>query len=106
MPVSCVLSTSTRKLPVYTLISRPRVLRQTKYAKQAYATKYTGTKPVLVVCTDEGLMPMKNGRTFSTGNHPVEMFVPMLHFWDAQKSVEAKLRKCSQNYNPESDTSG
>ena len=49
MPVSCVLSTSTRKLPVYTLISRPRVLRQTKYAKQAYATKYTGTKPVLVV---------------------------------------------------------
>lgn len=28
-------------------------------------------------------MPMKNGRTFSTGNHPVEMLVPMLHFRDA-----------------------
>jgi len=23
---------------------------------------------------------MKNGKKFSTGNHPVEMLVPMLHF--------------------------
>ena len=49
------------------------MLCQTKYKEQAHATKYTGTKPILVVCTDEGLMPMKNGRTFSTGNHPVEV---------------------------------
>ena len=51
--------------------------------KQAYANKYTGSKPILVVCTDEGDMRMKNGKTFHTGNHPVEMLVPMLHFRDA-----------------------
>ena len=51
--------------------------------KQAYPNKYTGSKPILVVCTDEGNMLMKNGKTFSTGNHPVEMLVPMLHFRDA-----------------------
>ena len=79
---------------------------ETKYAKQMYDSKYDGTKPILVLCTDDGLMPMANDKVFATGNHPTEMFVPMLHFWDAQKSVEAKLRKCSQNYNPESDTSG
>ena len=25
---------------------------------------------------------MANGKVFNTGNHPVEMFVPMLHFKD------------------------
>ena len=45
--------------------------------------KYTGTKPILVVCTDEGIMEMKNGKNFNTGNHPIEMLVPMLHFRDA-----------------------
>lgn len=56
---------------------------KTKYAKQTYESKYTGEKPILVVCTDDGLMQMKNGKVFSTGNHPVEMLVPMLHFRDA-----------------------
>ncbi len=35
---------------------------------------------VLMVCTEQGLMTMANGQVFSTGNHPVEMFVPLLHF--------------------------
>jgi len=56
---------------------------KTEYAKQTYDVTYSGTKPILVVCTDEGLMPMKNGKVFNTGNHPVEMLVPMLHFRDA-----------------------
>jgi len=56
---------------------------KSNYAKQEYSTKYAGTKPILVVCTDEGLMTMANGKVFSTGNHPVEMLVPMLHFRDA-----------------------
>ncbi len=34
---------------------------------------------ILLVCTEERYMPMKNGLKFSTGNHPVEMMVPMLH---------------------------
>ena len=76
-----------------------------KYTKQTYDSKYAGTKPILVLCTDDGLMPMANDKVFITANQSTEMFVPMLHFRDAQKSVEAKLRKCSQNYNPEYDTS-
>jgi len=55
----------------------------TKYEKQEYKQMYAGTKPILVCCTDEGLMEMTNGKTFNTGNHPVEMLLPMLHFRDA-----------------------
>jgi len=55
----------------------------TKYVKQSYEQTYAGNKPILVVCTDEGLMKMTNGKIFNTGNHPVEMLVPMLHFRDA-----------------------
>jgi len=53
------------------------------YKKQNITEKYGGTKPILVVCTDEGNMEMANGKVFSTGNHPIEMLVPMLHFRDA-----------------------
>eukprot|EP00554_Chaetoceros_debilis_P011127 CAMPEP_0194106358 /NCGR_PEP_ID=MMETSP0150-20130528/6393_1 /TAXON_ID=122233 /ORGANISM="Chaetoceros debilis, Strain MM31A-1" /LENGTH=286 /DNA_ID=CAMNT_0038794481 /DNA_START=149 /DNA_END=1009 /DNA_ORIENTATION=- len=58
---------------------------KTKYKKQKQQQneKYTGSKPILVVCTDESLLEMENKLKFSTGNHPVEMFVPMLHFQDA-----------------------
>ena len=56
---------------------------KTSYAAQEYEAKYTGTKPILVVCTDDGKLKMKNDKVFNTGNHPVEMFVPMLHFRDA-----------------------
>lgn len=62
--------------------------KTTKYAPQEHATTYTGTKPILVVCTDVGEMQMKNGTIFNTGNHPVEMFLPMLHFRDAGFSFE------------------
>lgn len=62
--------------------------KTTNYAPQEYETKYTGTKPILVVCTDVGGMKMKNDAVFNTGNHPVEMFVPMLHFQDAGFSFE------------------
>uniref|UniRef100_A0A7S4NIB8 DJ-1/PfpI domain-containing protein n=1 Tax=Odontella aurita TaxID=265563 RepID=A0A7S4NIB8_9STRA len=56
---------------------------ETPYVSQEYETKYTGTKPILVVCTDEGKMKMANGKVFNTGNQPIEMLVPMLHFRDA-----------------------
>lgn len=56
---------------------------KTKYKKQEYEHKYTGSKPILVVCTDEALLKMSNDKAFNTGNHPVEMLVPMLHFRDA-----------------------
>lgn len=57
--------------------------KKTPYSKQEYEETYRGTKPILVICTDEHLLEMKNGKKFSTGNHPVEMLVPMLHFRDA-----------------------
>lgn len=62
--------------------------KTTKYAPQEYEIKYTGSKPILVLCTDVGGMEMKNGKVFNTGNHPVEMLVPMLHFQDAGFSFE------------------
>lgn len=56
---------------------------KTNYEKQEHEVKYTGDKPILVVCTDEALLEMENKKNFSTGNHPVEMLVPMLHMRDA-----------------------
>ncbi|KAL3914334.1 MAG: hypothetical protein SGILL_006143 [Bacillariaceae sp.] len=57
--------------------------KTSSYKKIDHEVTYTGTKPILVACTDEYRMPMENEKVFSTGNHPVEMLVPMLHFRDA-----------------------
>jgi molecular chaperone Hsp31 and glyoxalase 3 len=56
---------------------------KTDYKKQEHKVVYKGNAKILVVCTDDGRMKMENGKYFSTGNHPVEMLVPMLHFRDA-----------------------
>lgn len=46
--------------------------------------KYKGNKSkVLVIFTEQKNMKMKNGKLFSTGNHPVEALVPMLHLKNA-----------------------
>ena len=46
--------------------------------------KYQGKrKKILVICTEEKNLKMKNGKYFSTGNHPVESLVPMLHLRNA-----------------------
>lgn len=42
--------------------------------------KYQGwKKKILIIFTEQKNMTMKNGKLFSTGNHPVEVLVPMLH---------------------------
>jgi molecular chaperone Hsp31 and glyoxalase 3 len=47
-------------------------------------TKYEGDKSkVLVIFTEEKNLEMKNGKLFSTGNHPIEALVPMLHLKNA-----------------------
>ena len=47
-------------------------------------TKYTGTKTkILVIFTEKKNLKMKNGKLFSTGNHPVEALLPMLHLKNA-----------------------
>jgi molecular chaperone Hsp31 and glyoxalase 3 len=44
-----------------------------------YPTPYIGHKKVLMVASDERYLLMKNGKFFSTGNHPVETLLPMYH---------------------------
>ncbi len=47
-------------------------------------TKYQGKKSkILVIFTERKNMTMKNGKKFSTGNHPIEALLPMLHLKNA-----------------------
>ena len=47
-------------------------------------TKYEGSKSkILVIFTEQKNMKMQNGKMFSTGNHPIEALVPMLHLKNA-----------------------
>ena len=46
--------------------------------------KYQGNKKkILVIFTDQKNMKMENGKLFSTGNHPIESLLPMLHLKNA-----------------------
>lgn len=50
---------------------------------------YTGGKyKVLMVASDERYVQMQNGKYFSTGNHPVETLLPMLHIDAAGFEIE------------------
>ena len=58
-------------------------VKKTDYDHSTYQ-KYRGRQSkVLVVCTEQKDMRMRNGKRFSTGNHPVEALVPMLHLREA-----------------------
>ena len=47
-------------------------------------SKYKGQKSkVLVILTEQKNMKMQNSKLFSTGNHPVEALLPMLHLRNA-----------------------
>ncbi len=60
----------------------------TDFDNTVYENKYTGNKKVLMICTEERNMTMANGKKFSTGNHPVEMMLPMLHLKNAGFDVD------------------
>lgn len=46
--------------------------------------KYQGKRSkILVIFSEHKNMTMKNGKIFSTGNHPVEALVPMMHLENA-----------------------
>jgi molecular chaperone Hsp31 and glyoxalase 3 len=46
--------------------------------------KYDGKKSkILVIFTEQKNMTMQNGKMFSTGNHPIEALLPMLHLKNA-----------------------
>lgn len=62
---------------------------KTDYDGGAYTQPYAGgDKRVLMVCTEERHMTMANGQKFSTGNHPVEMGLPMLHLLSAGFEID------------------
>ena len=60
----------------------------TNFDSTTYENKYTGNKKVLMICTEERNMTMANGKKFSTGNHPVEMLLPVLHLKNAGFDVD------------------
>jgi len=51
--------------------------------------KYQGSKAkILVIFTEQKNMTMQNGKLFSTGNHPVEALLPMMHLKNAGFTFE------------------
>lgn len=49
-------------------------------AGASYPNRYTGGRwKVLVIAADERYLPTANGHLFSTGNHPIETLLPMIH---------------------------
>lgn len=47
-------------------------------------SKYQGSQSkILVIFTEHKNMKMQNGKLFSTGNHPIEALLPMLHLKNA-----------------------
>lgn len=54
-----------------------------------YPNAYRGGKwKVLMIATDERYLLMQNGTMFSTGNHPVEMLLPMYHLDKAGFTID------------------
>ncbi|WP_080780748.1 glyoxalase III HchA [Chryseobacterium phocaeense] len=60
----------------------------TDYDETVYNKPYKGKLKILMVCTEERNMTMSNGKKFSTGNHPVEMLLPMLHLKNAGFEID------------------
>ncbi|MBE2293901.1 MAG: DJ-1/PfpI family protein [Phycisphaerales bacterium] len=53
---------------------------KTDYDHASYPNALSdGKKKVLVLCTEERFLTTANGEKFRTGNHPVELFVVLLH---------------------------
>lgn len=56
------------------------VAPKTDFDGANYPNAYTGGKwKVLLIATQERYLKMAGGEFFSTGNHPVEMLLPMVH---------------------------
>ncbi len=51
--------------------------------KQCKYEKLPKKYKILMLCSEQSNVPMTNGTYFSSGNHPVETFVPMLHLENA-----------------------
>ena len=58
------------------------------YTEPAFEQTHRGKAKILVVCTDDGKLTMANGRVFSSGNHPVEVLLPLRDFEAAGFAIE------------------
>ena len=55
----------------------------TNYEKMDFGSHYHGNLKILMISTASKTLKMSNGMKFHTGNHPVEMLVPLKYFEDA-----------------------
>lgn len=61
---------------------------QTDFDGVQHQGAYTGSKRILVIATEERYLLTENGSFFSTGNHPVEMLLPLHHLMQAGFAVD------------------
>jgi len=62
---------------------------KTNFDGVRHKDEYSGGKwRVLVIATEERYVLLKNGRMFSTGNHPVELLLPLHHLMQAGFEVD------------------
>lgn len=61
---------------------------KTDFDGTRYPKPYTGNKKILMIASDERYLMMKNGKFFSTGNHPVEALLPMYHLDEAGFEID------------------
>jgi len=59
-----------------------------KYKAVSVQKQALGKKTVAVICTEHDELEMANGKRFLTGNHPVELFLPILHLEKAGFDIE------------------
>lgn len=65
------------------------VSAKTDFDGADYPNKYTGGKwKILMIATQERYLKMADGSFFSTGNHPVEMLLPMYHLHAAGFDID------------------
>ncbi len=58
--------------------------KKSDYDHRVYENAYTGgDKKVLVLCVDEKYLECTNGKRMRTGNHPIELFVVLMHLQKA-----------------------
>lgn len=61
---------------------------KTDFDGAAYPARHKGGKKILMVASDERYVLMRNGKMFSSGNHPVETLLPMMHLDAAGFEIE------------------
>lgn len=65
------------------------VKSKTDYDNSIYNNAYKGNDlKILIIGTEQNKLVMENDKSFATGNHPVETFVPMLHWQKAGFSFD------------------